>query len=560
MSTTTATPRFADIGMTEIEAILEHARECGLPENEIEILRTLMASYSFLLDELRDKKTSIQRLRKLLFGARTETRANVEDAAGKASVPKDQETPSPGGDGSPGDEGAPPEEEGKKKGKGHGRTAAAAFTGAKKEKVRNGELHAGDRCPHCPGRVYGKEPAVLLRIRACAPLAATVFELERLRCNLCGEVFTAKAPAGVGEEKFDESVTSQLAFYRYGNGMPMNRFAGMLKAVGIPMPVSTQWDLLRDGAAKLAAVYEELVRQAGQGIVLYNDDTPMRILDHLAEKRRRKERGEAEPARTGTFTSGIVSEFADGRRIVLYFTGHRHAGENLYEVLKRRASGLDPPIQMCDGLDRNLPGELETILSNCLVHARRHFVDVVTSFPDEVTHLVDELAIVYANDAATKALGMTAEERLRYHQEKSGPVMDRVEEWMEGLLAEREVEPNSGVGQAIRYSQKRWERLTLFLRMAGAPLDNSLTERMLKKAILHRRNSLFYKTENGARVGDLFMGLIATAKLAQANPFRYLTELLRHADEAAADPAAWMPWNFDVALGARAGTPSASRA
>src|SRR5262245_56961193 len=108
--------------------------------------------------------------------------------------------------------------------------------------------------------------------------------------------------------------------------------------------------------------------------------------------------------------------------------------------------------------------------------------------------------------------------------------------------------PNSALGGAIGYMLKHWEKLTLFLRQAGAPLDNNLCERALKKAILHRKNALFYKTENGARVGDLFMSLIYTCQLNQANPFDYLTQLQRHTDQLVAGPQFWMPWNYREAL------------
>jgi hypothetical protein len=127
--------------------------------------------------------------------------------------------------------------------------------------------------------------------------------------------------------------------------------------------------------------------------------------------------------------------------------------------------------------------------------------------------------------------------------------MERLETWFGAMLAEKRVEPNSGLGKAIAYAQKRWGRLTLFLRVEGAPLDNNVCELMLKRAILHRKNSLFYKTQNGARVGDLFMSLIATAKLAKADPFDYLTELQRHATEVEQTPSAWMPWNYRETLG-----------
>ena len=112
------------------------------------------------------------------------------------------------------------------------------------------------------------------------------------------------------------------------------------------------------------------------------------------------------------------------------------------------------------------------------------------------------------------------------------------------------VEPNSALGGAISYLLRHWEKLTLFLRQAGAPLDNNLCERALKKAILHRKNALFYKTLRGARVGDLFMSLIHTCEFCGANPFEYLTELDRHAAELSSRPQDWMPWNYRQTLAA----------
>jgi transposase len=270
----------------------------------------------------------------------------------------------------------------------------------------------------------------------------------------------------------------------------------------------------------------------------------MVALEHLAEAKARKARREKPPERTGVFTPGIVA-VAGERRIVLYRTGTRHAGENLREVLLAREAALPPPIQMCDALDRNLPGELRTLVGNCLAHGRRQFVDIADAFPDEVRHVVEELAIVYRVDASARKL--PAPERLRRHQEESAPVMERLRTWLEGLKVGATIEPNSGLGNAIAYMLKRWGRLTLFLREEGAPLDNNVREQMLKRAILHRKNSLFYKTENGARVGDVYMSLIATARLAGADPFDYLVRLQRHAKQVEASPADWMPWNYKTA-------------
>jgi hypothetical protein len=126
--------------------------------------------------------------------------------------------------------------------------------------------------------------------------------------------------------------------------------------------------------------------------------------------------------------------------------------------------------------------------------------------------------------------------------------METLERWMREQFTERRVEPNSALGEAIRYMQAHWGGLTLFLHAPGAPLDNNACERALKKAILHRKNALFYKTVNGARVGDLFMSLLYTAELARINAFDDLVALLKHPEEILAQPAAWMPWNYRTAL------------
>ena len=237
--------------------------------------------------------------------------------------------------------------------------------------------------------------------------------------------------------------------------------------------------------------------------------------------------------------------------MALFFTGRRHAGENLAQVLARRAAELAPPIQMCDALSRNLPKlpeKLAVIVAHCLAHGRRRFIEVAPNFPEKCREVLETLGEVYGYEAQAEQQSLTPEERLRFHQTHSGPVMQTLRTWLNAQFDERKVEPNSGLGTAIAYLLKHWDRLTLFLRQPGAPLDNNICERTLKKAILHRKNSLFYKTENGAGVGDLFMSLIHTCELNDVNPFHYLTELQRHAAELSKHPAAWMPWNYRETL------------
>jgi hypothetical protein len=323
--------------------------------------------------------------------------------------------------------------------------------------------------------------------------------------------------------------------------MPWNRLERLASNLGIPLPASTQWERVERAWPILDLIRAELIRQAAQGQIFYNDDTTMKNLELLKKNEQIEKAGTKE--RTGMFTSGIVST-SEGREIALFFSGRKHAGENLADVLKQRDSELGPPIQMCDGLPRNLPKDFETLLANCLTHGRRHFVDIVENFPAECRYVIETLAKVYKNDAITREQKMSAEERMHFHKEHSAGLMEDLECWMTEQLEQRKVEPNSSLGQAFSYMLKRWDKFTLFLRVPGAPLDNNICERALKKAILHRKNALFYKTEHGAEVGDTYMSLIYTAELAGVNPFDYLTTLLKHPEQVRRSPHEWMPWNY----------------
>jgi hypothetical protein len=157
---------------------------------------------------------------------------------------------------------------------------------------------------------------------------------------------------------------------------------------------------------------------------------------------------------------------------------------------------------------------------------------------------LETLGDVYKYDAEARTAKLSPQKRLLFHQQHSEPLMKSLREWMEAQFAQKLVEPNSGLGKAITYFLRHWKGLTAFLREADAPLDNNICERALKRAVLHRKNALFYHTLHGSEVGDLFMSLIHTCELAGSNPFDYLTQLQQHARELADHPSAWMPWNY----------------
>jgi len=535
--TSRTAPDIIELDAEQLDALVLRVEAGELAPGDIETLIAALKSYVYVTQLIDQKSTSIARLRKLLFGAETEKTAAVTGRAAESTAPGG---PAAGG----GD--TPAAAKTRDKPKGHGRNGAEDYPGAKRVEVSHEALNAGDPCPSCArGTLYGQPQAgIALRFTGQSPLQVTIYELEKLRCGLCGEVFTANLPEAAGLDKYDPTVAGMIAVLKYGNGLPFNRLAGLQENLGMPLPSSTQWDIVAEASSLIQPAYDELIRQAAQGHVLHNDDTTVKILELMGERAKAAPVDASDqPDRTGLFTTGVVAT-SEGRRIALFFSGRKHAGENLRDVLLRRATDLPPPIQMCDALSRNRPPELETILANCLAHARRQFVDVNEHFPTECRHVLESLQVVYHNDQLAREQQMTAEERLQFHQQVSGPTMADLREWLKRQSEQRLVEPNSGLGTAINYLRKHWEKLTLFLRVAGAPLDNNICERALKKVILHRKNALFFKTKHGAAVGDLYLSLIHTCELNGGNPFEYLTALQRHAAAVAAAPGEWMPWNY----------------
>jgi len=327
------------VRIEELEGLLEQARP-ALSAEGYEKLRAAIRTLVYVTELLDQKETTLAALRELLCPASTEKTDQVLQQAGirtGAQMPGSEST-----------------SQKPKRAAGHGRNGAAAYHGAQKVPVPHASLKTGDACPDgCGGKVYPqRDPGVLVRIKGQAPLAATVYELEKLRCNLCGNVYTAAAPAEAGEKKYEESAASMIAMLRYGSGFPWNRLEKLEDSLGIPLPAATQCEIMKETAVPLQTALEELKRQAAQGEVVHNDDTSMRVLSLDRD-------ADISPERTGVFTSGLVW-ICQQRRIALYFTGCKHAGENLAEVLKQRSAELPPAIQMCDALSRNVPKLVET--------------------------------------------------------------------------------------------------------------------------------------------------------------------------------------------------------
>jgi transposase len=293
-----------DISTEEVSQLLKRAKPVLGPE-DFALLEKIVQSFLHVSELLEEKGVTIGRLKRLLFGSKSEKLTKIfPEATEKKDVGAAEEGAVSGASGAEASEGAddgkrddrPKEEEEKKKkekAKGHGRNGAEDYTGAEQIHIPHPSLKPGDPCqqPGCKGKVYQFEPLVMVRVVGQAPLGAKVHTVAQLRCNLCLKVFSACSPEEFGTEKYDESAASMIAILTYGTGVPFYRLEGLQGNLGIPLPASTQWDVVHRAAKLVAPAFEELIRQAAQGDVLHNDDTTMKILEYMERKERREDGG-----------------------------------------------------------------------------------------------------------------------------------------------------------------------------------------------------------------------------------------------------------------------------
>jgi transposase len=544
-------PEDVHLSREEGEALLARLEANTLTAEDRRVLGKVLTFYFWLLFALREAKLSLKRVKALVFGEK----------------PKKREPPTSGGTPSGGSPGGTGEKTGASQGvqaaavpestaeklrpAGHGRHGADVYRAAQTVECRHNELAVGERCPACGrGRLYRLPPGVEMRLDGNALLSAVRYELEKLRCSACGQIFTASLPAEAGEEKYSARARAVVALARYYLGVPWYRLESFQALVGVPVPDATQWDQAELVGDCAHPIFKYLERMAAQGEVIFQDDTPGRILTLIEENRAAAAQAHANgdaAARTGMQTTALIVQVGE-RRICLYYTGRQHAGENLAALLAKREPQWEKPLVRSDALSSNHAEEIHLIRCHCLAHGRRKFSELDEVFPAESAVVVEALKDVYEHDEEARDKQLSAQERLTYHQTYSGPILKTLKTWLEQQTTARLVEPNSSLGKAIAYLLGHWETLTRFLTEPGAPLDNNVAERALKLSIRQRKNSLFYATEHSAYIASLLTSVIATCLQAGVNALEYLVAVQEHRHEVRANPGAWLPWNYPAAL------------
>jgi transposase len=527
----------------EIEALIKRVDGYQLPQDDKDMITRLLRMWLVVLRLMDKPKTTLDKVRHALFGRRSNKSSKSDSDKGNETTSQtSSQTGKSASDSSQAKQSTAPENEaqgeGKKKRRGHGRLATTDYPGAQRVYCEDPTITAGGPClrPGCLGHLYDPDEVhKFIRFESQPFIDGTIYEQKVWRCAECGDRFAAPLPADVPPEKYDATADVAIAIYRYGAGLPHYRMAKMQQMKGVPLPASTQWERVEHVADEVYPVVLELEREAAQADLLQGDDTGVVILS-LVKENKELPKG----SRVGMQTTGIGARVG-AERIALYYSGRRHTGENLHKLLQQRNKELDLPKVVGDAAAKNWSPEFKCIVIKCLQHARQNFVDVKEAF-SECERVLTDLAAVYHNDAATRS--MSESERLAYHQQHSAPIMAELKQWLADLLTTHTVEGNDGMGQAIKYFLRHYPELTQFLKIPGAPLDNSHAEQILKRAVLHRKNSLFFKTEHGGLVADTILSLIETCWLNKINAFDYLVTLMRNARAVRIRPDSWLPWNY----------------
>jgi transposase len=544
-------PDSLDIDEDGVKGLIGRLESNTINDSDRTLIILIIQAYFWIQSSLKEAKMSLKRLRSCFGFSNTEKRKNLSAAPpSQEALPEGEEDAllevdedrkpsqnlldlSPFID-------ADAEEDNlvKEPVKGHGRLSHEDYIGAAVQEHAHESLSRGYPCPGgCGGKLYFVKPKIMVCLKGNSLVTAEKHILERLRCALCGQIFTASS-ANLNLKKYDETVKAQVAIAKFYMGLPNYRLEKWQGMIGVPLKDSTQWDLTASLANDIEPVYRVMEELAAQGELISHDDTSARILSCMKENKT-KQPGE----RTGMFTTSIVSK-VQNHLICLFYPGRKHSGENMSDLMAMRSPDLGPFLRMCDALNVNLKLKFLEILCLCLTHGRRKFYEIYDYFPGECGCVIDALALVYKYDAISKKKKMDPEKRLVYHQEKSAPILKALKDWMVKTFEEAQVEPNSSLGKAMRYMLKHWDGLTRFLHVPGALLDNNFVERTLKVQIMSRKNSLFYKTELSAAISGKITSLVHTCFENKENPLAYFVAVQKNRALADRSPKDWLPWNY----------------
>ena len=389
-------PNIIELSIEEQETLIERIKNRSQTVNDIDIIIGLFSLNHWLIHTLKEKSISISRLQTMIFGQPIRRRKSYQKSRKNTADPADEDfTNKPSSDDEVNQHKNNPDSTciGRK----NGRLSHQQYQNKEIINVAHINYKPGDLCPlQCGGRLWNSSPGNIIKIKGQGFAKAIHYQVQKLRCSLCGYLISADLPSDASEEKYDYAFKAQLCMLKYYLGLPFYRIENYQKLLGIPLPASTQWDLIEEVANCVYPVFHHLEYLAAQGRLVHLDDTHVKILTNIVNNQTITDK----KARRGTHTTGILSYYKS-HQIYLYYSSKNHAGENMTRLLAKRNSNISPIKFMCDALSRNIPKETEIILINCLAHCYRKFDEIEQAFPEKCAYVLKQISNVYTID--TKA-------------------------------------------------------------------------------------------------------------------------------------------------------------
>lgn len=524
-----------DLTHTELDALIQRVEEAieheiALTPSDCNLLLNALLTLATIQEKLQEKSVTVNKLKKLLGLIRSSEK--LRDLAGTSGDEKDNTDSNP---------------QKKKKPRPKNKPASRAV----KPKLEHHKLldqKKGDLCQACGVGTLGKYmPKEFIRIEGQSPFQATQHIQEQLKCTACGVVITAPLPCDVEadgdqNQKYGYSARTMMALDKYFGGTPFNRKESLQHLIGVPISASTIFDQVEYLANDLNPIFKYIKLLAADAWHFFQDDTGHRIIEQKPIMKPDKRTGKLR-LRSGVYASGLIASLPCGHDVFLFNTNIGHAGEWLDEILQHRTDPESLAVVMSDALSNNHTHNAQVLRTLCNAHARREFVEQFDNYRDDVEPLLQLYKQIWMNDSHCEENAYSPMQRQQYHFEHSLPVMQAIKQCCETALNDH-VEENGGLGKAMKYFTRHYDKLIGFCRIEGAQLDNNRIERTLKLIIRGRKNSYFYKTATGAAISDVITSMIATAYHAGINTFDYFNAVQRFQDQVKANPESWLPWNY----------------
>jgi transposase len=403
------------------------------------------------------------------------------------------------------------------------------------------------RCPCCREVMeeFDREVSERLDYKP-AELFARRYVRPKYGCRACQEgVLTAELPAEPIRRGLPAAgLLAHLVVAKLADHLPLYRLQGIFARSGVAIPRSTMCDWIREVADLLTPVYDHLCDEIRRGFAMNADETTLPCLDPEergpgANKRKKrrgggKQKNRGAPARKG-YMWVYLGDVDHPYTVYDYRPNRSRAGPTGF--LEGFAGHL--LTDDYDGYDEACTRFGITRLA-CWAHVRRKFFDARSNDRARALVALDLIGELYAIERALH--DAAPDERRRDRDERARPVIDRLAAWLEA--EQPRTLPKSPIGKAIRYAQRLWPRLLVYLDDGRLPFDNNAAERAVKPLVIGRKNWLFTGSDDGGRRIAVLCSLVESCRRNGIEPFAYLQHLLevlpgRRGDAADLTPLAW---------------------